>query len=525
MIKRLLILSITVTFFSCGSSSESKNEIKEQPNIVFILADDFGLYDLSFMGSDFYETPNIDKIAQKAVIFEEGYSASRVCSPSRASIMSGQFTARHQITDWIGAKSGVEWRTHNRNDILLPAEYSHVLSAELVTLPEALRAGGYNTFFTGKWHIGDAGSYPEDHGFNINKGGWSAGSPRGGYFSPWENPSLENEYDGENLSMRLAKETVKFLDQDHQSPFFAFLSFYAVHGPIQTTEEKWQKYRAKAVANGIAENGFEMERVLPIRVTQDNPVYAGLVEQMDDAIGLVLDQLEKSGQAENTIIIFTSDNGGVASGDAYSTSNFPLRGGKGYQWEGGIREPYFISIPRVGQKKLNYPVCGVDFYPTLLDYAGITLTDNQVIDGVSLKPLIEGESLDERPLYWHYPHYGNQGGEPSSIMRLGDFKVIHYYEDDRVELYDLKADPQEQKDLATSMPDKTNAMKKQLTDWLTEVNANYAAKDEEFDPELAKVNRKKKIEELWPRLEKQRKNFLDENYDPKNNWWGSKTVD
>ncbi len=523
---RIFLFICLALLISCNSQkSTDVSDSKSQPNFVFILADDFGLYDLSFMGSDFYETPNIDKIAKNAIVFDQGYSASRVCSPSRASIMSGQFTARHQITDWIGARSGEDWRKLNRNDRYLPAAYNHKLPLEMTTLPEALRDGGYSTFFTGKWHVGDVGSHPEDHGFQINKGGWEVGSPKGGYFSPWENPSLPNKEAGENLSMRLAKETVDFIKQEKSKPFLAYLSFYAVHGPIQTTEEKWRKYREKAEKNGIADHGFEMERLLPIRVTQDNPVYAGLVEQMDDAVGLVLDELESSGLIDNTIIIFTSDNGGVASGDAYSTSNYPLRGGKGYQWEGGIREPYFIWVPSEKAKSVDYPVSGIDFYPTIIDYAGISKPDNQVLDGVSLKPIIEGKSLEERPLFWHYPHYGNQGGEPSSIMRLGDWKIINYLEDGRLELYNLAKDPMEQNNLAESNQEKASQMNDQLMSWLKSVNANFGEKDDQFSAELAVEKMKQKKEVLMPRLEAQRKKFLDKDFDPKNNWWGSKTID
>ncbi len=264
--------------------------------------------------------------------------------PGRASCQE-EPPPRHGITDWIGAKTGEEWRKTNRFNQLLPPEYLHHLPHEYVTLPEAMKEAGYKTFFAGKWHLGHEGSWPEDHGFDINIGGNHAGWPQGGYYSPWSNPNLENHEDGENLSMRLANETVQFLRENKDHAFFAYLAFYAVHGPIQTTQEKWAKYRQKAEQMGIAETGFEMGHFLPIRQTQDNPVYAGLVESMDDAVGVVLNALEELGLEENTIVIFTSDNGGVAAGDNFSTSNLPLRAGKGYQFEGGIREPYFIKVP------------------------------------------------------------------------------------------------------------------------------------------------------------------------------------
>jgi len=269
-------------------SCQPKVEITKKPNILFILADDFGYHDLSVSGSKYYETPNIDRIANEGMNFTDGYATCQVCSPSRASIMSGKFPARHGITDWIGAKTGEAWRKAGRYNQLLPPEYVHALPAEYTTLPEAMKEVGYTTFFAGKWHIGEKGSWPEDHGFDINKGGWDVGSPRGGYFSPWENPNLESGPDGENLSMRLAQETVNFIKENKDTSFFAYLSFYAVHGPIQTTNEKWAKYRQKAEDLGIAETGFEMGHFLPIRQVQDNPVYAGLVEAMDDAVGHVL---------------------------------------------------------------------------------------------------------------------------------------------------------------------------------------------------------------------------------------------
>ena len=361
----------------------------------------------------------------------------------------------------------------------------------------------------------------------MNKGGWDKGSPMGGYYSPWTNPKLENRRDGENLSMRLANETVRFLEENRDSTFFAFLSFYAVHGPIQTTREKWSRYRNKAEQNGIAETGYKMERVLPIRLVQDNPVYAGLIENMDDAVGVVMNSLKELGLEENTIVIFTSDNGGVASGDAYSTTNLPLRGGKGYQWEGGIREPYFIQVPWLENNgvKNSYPVTGTDFYPTILDLANIDLMPQQHVDGVSLKPLLEGKTLPGRPLYWHYPHYGNQGGEPSSILRENEWKLIHYWEDGRNELYNLESDPGELTDESGEYPEITERMSGKLLSWLADVNANMPVRDETYDPELASKRHDNIVNQWWPELEKRRMNFLSKEFDPGNDWWGSRVTE
>jgi len=508
--------------------SSCKKEAPPKPNILFILADDLGYHDLSVMGSQFYETPHIDRIANEGAVFTQGYAACQVCSPSRASILTGKSPARHGITDWIGARSGKDWREDGRKSQLLPADYEHALRSEFTTLPEALKQMGYSTFFAGKWHLGDKGSWPEDHGFDINIGGLEVGGPKGGYFDPFENPNLPDRKPGENLSIRLASETVDFLNQNNPSetgqPFFAFLSFYAVHGPIQTTQEKWKKYRDKAEMMGIADSGFEMGHFLPIRQVQDNPVYAGLVEAMDDGVGLVINELKRLGLEENTIVIFTSDNGGVAAGDAFATSNKPLRGGKGYQYEGGIREPYFIKAPGItpSGQKIDIPVTSMDFFPTILEMIGEAPLADDHNDGLSLLPLIKGDSIQERSLIWHYPHYGNQGGRPSSIIREGDWKLIYYYEDSSMVLYNLRKDLSETHDIAAQKPRKVVELSQKLFDYLTKVGAKYPEKDPEYSAEkeakyLANV-RKKKL----PQLERQRMNYLSPDFNPENDWWGSK---
>ena len=536
IIEESLFLFAFIFFVSCGGGSEKRSLENEKqvskkgnkavkPNVIFILADDLGAHDLSITGSKYYETPHIDKIAREGMVFTQGYSASRVCSPSRASIMSGKFTARHGITDWIGAKTGESWREAVRFNKLLPPEYLNHLPYEYTTLPEAMKEADYKTFFAGKWHLGGVGTWPEDHGFDVNKGGWDSGSPRGGYFAPWENPNLKSGPDGENLSMRLAQETVDFIERNKESPFFAFLSFYAVHGPIQTTQEKWMKYRQKAEETGIAETGFKMGHFLPIRQVQDNPVYAGLVETMDDAVGLVLDALDEMGLAENTIVVFTSDNGGVAAGDAFATSNLPLRGGKGYQFEGGTRVPFFIKVPwlEIGGKETDVPVMGTDFYPTILDLVGEELVPEEHNDGLSLLPLMKGKQLQERPLVWHYPHYGNQGGEPSSAIRSGDWKLIHYYEGGREELYNLAEDLEERNDVVLKHPNKVNELHKELFNFLDEVDAKFPKKDPEYKVELEEQHLDNVRENMLPRLERQRLELLSEDFDPGNNWWGSET--
>ncbi len=504
-------------------------------NILFILVDDLGWNDLGFMGSRYYESPNIDKLAQSGVIFSDGYAACAVSSPSRASIMSGLFTANHGVTDWIGSPAGEAWRNHKRHSKLLPADYKLYIEPNLTLMPELLKANGYTTFMAGKWHLAESEEhYPEENGFDINKGGWEKGSPgKGGYFSPYQNPKLEDGEVGENLSMRLAQETVLFIEEHQKSkkksPFFAYLSFYAVHGALQCTEQKWSYFRDKAETMGIAEQGFMVDRTLPQRLHQDNPVYAGLIGQMDDAVGRVMTALTDMGLDDNTLVIFTSDNGGVVSGDAFSTSLEPLRGGKGYQFEGGIRVPFVIRSPKsrvAAGTHCSTPVCGVDFYPTIMRYAGIDIPSNVKVDGVDLTPLLNGKEIAERPLFWHYPHYGNQGGEPASVIRKGDWKLIYYHEDLRSELYNLRADISESGYLNSQYPDKVKELRAELLAWLKQSNANMPTPDSEYNPvEERKVLLGYKTK-LLEAKEQERKKMLSPSFKPDPTWWGSNvTID
>jgi len=512
---KILILLLTLAFLPLAGAAPR--------NVLFILVDDLGCRDLGVEGSTFHETPNIDALANSGMRFENGYAACRVCSPSRASIMTGKATPRHGITDWIGAASGTKW---NRNDKVLPAEYVHNLPHDETTIAEALRSAGYKTFFAGKWHLGKEGSWPEDHGFDINKGGWEPGSPKGGYFAPWVNPRLENGPNGESLTLRLANETARFIEENKERPFFAFLSFYAVHGPIQTTEALCNKYRKKAEAMGLSnrETRFKVDRNLPVRQVQDNPVYAGMMETLDDAVGIVLSKLKETGLDKNTVVIFTSDNGGVSSGDAYSTSLLPFRGGKGRQWEGGIREPYFIRVPGMTRpgSTTKTPAIGMDFYPTLLELAGLPPMPKQHMDGTSLVPILKGGTISERDLFWHYPHYGNQGGEPSSIIRFKDWKLIHYHEDGRDELYNLTDDIGEQTNVAAKHPEKVAVLRQRLDAWLAETGARIPLPDPRYNAERKKKQRQQMRDKSMPALERKAEAYLDPDWKPNPDWWGSR---
>jgi arylsulfatase A-like enzyme len=502
--------------------------LAKQPNVLFILVDDLGAMDLTNEGSSFYETPNIDRIASEGMKFTRGYATCQVCSPSRASILTGKYPTNHGITQYIGGPSGVAHRNKGRHDSHLPPEYERNLRASEITLAEAMRDAGYKTFFAGKWHLGSKGSWPTDHGFDINKGGFDAGGPRGGFFSPYQNPNLRDGPKGESLTIRLGQETAKFIEsqKDSNQPFLAYLSYYTVHAPIQTSEALYKKYQAKAKKMGLdkVEERYLFDRRLNVRQTQDNPVYAGMMEQLDQSVGIVLQKIDELGIAENTIVCFTSDNGGVSSGDAYATSNLPLRGGKGRQWEGGIREPYYLKAPGVTKPgtKTDILASGIDWYPTILELCGIEIPKAQQVDGVSLVPVLKQKTITDRPLYWHYPHYGNQGGEPCSIIMQGDWKLIHYLETDHDELYHLGKDLGEQNDLAKKNPQKAKEMRTQLDQWLKQTNATFPMPDPQFDSakrearwEHMKTNFKKGMEQKAAR-------YFDNNFVPSKNWWGSK---
>ncbi len=496
-------------------------------NLLFILADDLGWNDLGATGSRFYESPHLDGLAASGLQFTQAYAACQVCSPSRASILTGRATPRHGITDWIGAPTGVAWRRLGRHDRLLPPPYQPELGADEVTLPAVLRAHGYRTLFVGKWHLGDVGAHPEDRGFDVNIGGWKSGSPMGGYFSPWHNPRLPNRRPGECLPLRLGEEMSRLIEASADQPFLAYLSFYSVHGPIQTSRDRWAHFRAKAARLGDPDAArFAFDRRLPVRQVQDCPVYAGMIQAMDEAIGLVLHTLECLGLAEETTVVFTSDNGGVVSGDSYSTSCLPLRGGKGRQWEGGVREPLLVRVPGLTPcgARCATPVSHLDLFPTLLELAGVPCPDGPPRDGFSLQRLLAGgedERLASRDLFWHYPHYGNQGGEPAAVIRRGDWRLIHYFEDDRDELYDLATDPGEQVDLAAAAPTEARALRHRLEQWLLEVGARRPVPDPEFDASASRARLADLRDRFMLELEAQHRAYLDATWQPDPEWWGS----
>jgi len=518
--KKLSLLFLILFVVPEFAQSTTPPPVPQRPNFVFILVDDLGRTDIGVDGSTFYETPNIDKLANSGMRFTDGYATCQVCSPSRASLMTGKYTPRHDITNYIGAASGLNWK---RNDRILPPEYARNLPHEDTTIAEAMKSAGYKTFFAGKWHLGTKGSYPEDHGFDVNKGGYDPGTPPGGFFAPFKNPKLKDKQPGESLTLRLAKETCDFIEDNAGEPFFAYLAFYAVHCPIQTTEKLWSKYQKKATKAGLVDKRFIFDRNMAVRQVQDNPIYGGMMETLDDAVGMVTDKLKKLGLDKNTVVIFTSDNGGVSSGDNFATSLLPYRGGKGRQWEGGIRVPFYISAPGITKpgSVSSTPVIATDFYPTILELAGLPLNNAQHKDGKSLMPLLTGGKIAKRDLFWHYPHYGNQGGEPSAVIRSGNYKLIRYYEDNRSELYDLSRDIGEQSDITKANPRRTTRLRAKLDKWLIQTGASIPVKDKRFDPGKKKIQRENARTKWMQRQEDRAKQILKPDFKARRNWWGS----
>ncbi len=484
IMKYLLPFLLAFLFMPCVSSlAADASSTLAKPNIVFILADDLGQRDLGCYGSTFYETPNLDRMAKEGALFTNAYAACPVCSPTRASLMTGQWPQRLGITDYIGAPAKPEaW---NRNTKMLPAPYTELLSLEKPTLAKAMKDAGYATFFAGKWHLGPEGYWPENQGFDINMGGHDRGGPYGGkkYFSPYGNPRLIDGPDGEHLPDRLATETNKFIEANQARPFFAYFALYSVHTPLMAREDLQKKYEDKRKRLGLkAQWGKEDTR--DVRLNQDHAVYAGMVEAMDLAVGKVLNKLGELGLRDNTLVFFTSDNGGLSTSEGWPTSNLPLRGGKGWMYEGGIREPFLVRWPSVitAGRIVRSPVSSPDIFPTLLDVANAKPTSGQTLDGLSLVPVFKGGELPERPLFWHYPHYGNQGGAPAAAIRQGDWKLIWTFENQQLEMFNLANDLGEENNLIESEPERAQALQLALLAWQKEVGAKLPTRNVKFDP-------------------------------------------
>jgi len=459
---------------------------QDQPNIIFILIDDLGYKDLSCYGSTFYETPNIDRLARNGMLFTDGYAACPVCSPTRASILTGKYPARLNQTDWIPGRGNL------RDQKLLQVEDLNHLPREELTIAEVLQKAGYANGHIGKWHLGGEGYLPQDQGFDVNIAGNRRGSPPS-YFYPykrgedWQLAGLaETGEEGEYLTDRLGREAAQFIHEHKATPFFLYFANYAVHIPLQSKWELTEKYRTKAASLSDKDSWiFGAEGLHPVRQVQNHPIYAGMVESMDDSVGAILDAVEQEGLKNDTVIFFFSDNGGLSTSEGWPTSNLPLRGGKGWLYEGGIREPMIVTWPGVIEpdSRCTAPVSSVDFFPTIMDITGAEVPSGQTIDGVSLLPLLQQTGdLDRKAIYWHYPHYSKQGGGQGGAIRLGDYKLIRYYEDDRIELYNLRTDVGEQHNLASIRPEKAALLAEKLNQWLSSVDARMPEPNPDYIP-------------------------------------------
>ena len=463
----------------------------EKPNIIFILIDDMGYKDLTCYGSSFYETPNIDRLAKGGMLFTDGYAACPVCSPTRASIMSGKYPARVGVTDYIGG---------NSRGKLLEVPYVRELPLSEKSLASALKEGGYKTWHVGKWHLGNSDFYPQNHGFDVNIAGCARGSPNKSYFSPYQIENISDGQDGEYLTDRLTDEAVNLIkshkNADDGAPFFLNFWHYAVHTPIQAPAELVKKYEEKARKMGLdkaevfTEGDFfpcehKKNQRIKRRIIQSNPIYAAMIENLDTNIGKLLDALDECGITDNTAVFFTSDNGGLSSAESSPTSNLPLNEGKGWMYEGGVREPLLIKWPNgiKAGSTCGVPVTSPDFYPTILEMANLPLRPEQHVDGVSIAGLFKGErKLEREAIYWHYPHYGNQGGTPGSSMRMGNYKLIEFFEDGRLELYDLENDLEEKRDIAGENPELKARMSGMLAKWRVEVRAKIPEVNPDYIP-------------------------------------------
>ena len=455
-----------ILFLSCSKPID-------KPNLLFIIVDDLGWTDVSYNGSDFYETYNIDALSLNSMLFYNAYAASPVCSPTRASIMTGKHHARINITDWI---PGLEETPNynNKNKILIGPKDRNELPLDEITIAEVLKNNGYKTFYSGKWHLGSQGHYPEDQGFDINIGGFEKGSPMGGYYSPYKNPKLSDGPEGEYLTDRLTQETIDFIDnKDNSKPFAAFLSFYNVHTPIQENKEFYDYYLEKLNGYDDVEPQTKKEGDAMTLQNQRNAKYASMVHATDNNVGKIIKYLKKNELYDNTLIVFTSDNGGLSTQRKIApTSISPLRAGKGWLYEGGIKIPQLMKLPKQVFREIIYePVVSYDLFPTILKSLNINY-NSQTLDGKDLTNLFVKKEFDRDYIFWHFPHYHGSMWKPGSAIRNNQWKLLHFYEDNSQELYNLYEDFGESNNLADDYPEIVNKLSIKMDEIKIELNAN-----------------------------------------------------
>ena len=451
ILKKLSFLLLLMLLNSCNKES------LEKPNIVLIVADDLGWSDLSYMGSEYYETPNIDKLSKSGMTFYNGYASSANCAPSRATMLSGKYHTEHGIYTVRNSDRG-----SRKTRKIIPIETKTTLDLDFFVIPEMLKEMGYTNGHFGKWHLGDVGFHPEQSGFDVNIGGNKHGGP-GGYFAPYPNPELENEPKGEYLTDRIGDEVVKFIDINKENNFFAYVPFFSVHTPIQSKPDYQKKYSNKE------SNEFH-----------NRADYAGMIQSLDENIGKILDKIDALNLSENTLIIFTSDNGGIRA----ISNQYPLRAGKGSYYEGGIKVPMIFSWKgKIEAKTESYErVSNLDFYPTIKKLVGYN--ESIDLDGEDLTPIFKGEKLKKRELYFHFPVYLepyrvqlDSGTDPLFRTRPGtviikdNWKLHHYYEDNKFELYDLEKDVSESENLSEIKKEKKNELLIDLNNWRKTNNA------------------------------------------------------
>lgn len=450
----------------CGSLALWHAQAKQPLNVLLILVDDWGATDLGCGGSKFYQTPNMDRLAASGMRFTQAYSACTVCSPSRAAIMTGKYPARLHLTDWI-AGHDYPWAK------LRPPDWTKYLPLEEETIAEALKPAGYTSASIGKWHLtpptGDvAAYYPDRQGFDRNFGGSHRGQPPS-YFSPYGLETLKDGPRGEYLTDREGAEATGFIEENKEKPFFIYLPHYAVHTPIQAKKDVAARFRANAKPDA----------------PQHNPEYAAMIATVDENLGRLLKTLDETGVADRTLVILTGDNGGWLPS---TNSNLGLRAGKGSVYEGGVRVPLIVRWPGITKpgSTCDVPVFGGDLYPTVLDAAGVRQAPGKVIDGVSLFPLLGGAGASRRwkrtDVFWHYPHYHPGGATPYTAIRSGDWKLIEFQEDNRCELYNLKQDPGEMRDLASRDPARVKELRTRIQAWRSKVGAQLAVPNPGYDP-------------------------------------------
>ncbi len=455
-------------FMHC-THAESKN-----PNVLFILIDDFGWMDVGYNGSTFYETPQMDELSKEWMRFDHCYTPSPMCSPTRTSILTGKNPARHGITQWLNGRDQAYTRKGEAPRVYCPPPIAQGIKESETTLGEAFREAGYETGFYGKWHMGDFNltGGPKNHGYDSQVAVIEKNSCNQFSFKRY----FKNAKPGQSFNDALTDSAIDFVNTERDKPFYLHLCHFAMHMPIATSPELRAKFEAKKKALGIttAEQKMDEYGHVSAKLSQDSAEYAGELFNLDASIGRLIDALKESGQYDNTIIVLTGDNGGRGAVEgAHATSVSPLRGGKTYVFDGGLRTPTLIHWP--GHTKAGMttdaPISSMDFYPTLLEMAGLPTNPEQHVDGLSLVPLIEGKPLKREAFYWHFPHYQKEGSYPASAIRVGDYKLLHNYHHNDVMLFNVADDPDETKNIANSMPEKASAMDRQLMTYLKENGA------------------------------------------------------